>query len=228
MTRLYVLVEGQTEEEVVKTVLAPHLQTFGVWVSTLIVETSRDAFGRKARGGGRWQHWRKDLTRLTRNDKGKDVRFTTLFDLYRLPKDFPELEKHSGDADTAHRADRLADAMAASIGDNRLIPYLQRHEFEALVLASLDSLAGLLDDAGDLEGVKTLRSALSQAGPEDINDGEESAPSKRLMALIPRYRKTVHGTLAVQGSGLGALRSACPRFDRWVAQLEHLGQAGSV
>jgi len=45
--RLYVLVEGQTEEEFVKSVLVPHLWRRRIEVRVSVVETSRDAFGRK-------------------------------------------------------------------------------------------------------------------------------------------------------------------------------------
>jgi hypothetical protein len=77
---LYVLVEGQTEEQFVKEVLASYLQGLGVWVYPIVVETSRDAFGRKRHGGGQWRHWKRDLMRL-RQQGGKDVRITTMFDL---------------------------------------------------------------------------------------------------------------------------------------------------
>jgi len=88
--RLYVLVEGQTEEEFVKSVLVPHLWRRRIEVRVSVVETSRDAFGRKRRGGGRrWGKWYCDLKRLTTEQHGGDVRFTTMFDLYGLPKDFP-------------------------------------------------------------------------------------------------------------------------------------------
>lgn len=222
MTRLYVLVEGQTEEAFVKQVIAPHLQVLGVWVYAIIVETSRDASGRKRRGGGRWKHWRRDLKRLTSEQSGAEVRFTTMFDLYGLPVDFPELQQHCSIPDTSHRAENLEASMAKDVNDHRLIPYLQRHEFEALVIAALASVTKLLEDAGDLAAVERLQVELASMSPEDVNDGESTAPSKRLMR-IPGYRKTMHGPLAVADAGLAALRSACPRFGTWIARLEALG-----
>lgn len=64
MIRLYVLVEGQTEEEFIESILEPHLRERQIWVHRLVVETSRDAFGRKRRGGGHWSKWLRDLKRL--------------------------------------------------------------------------------------------------------------------------------------------------------------------
>jgi len=220
--RLYLLVEGQTEEAFVSGVLAPHLRERAVYATPIIVETSRDPYGRKRRGGGSWQKWHRDLQRLIKSQPGPDVRFSSLFDLYALPGGFPGLSAHGAHADTRQRATLLEGALATSVGDDRFIPYLQRHEFEALVLAGLDELEKLLDDEEDRQGIVRLRSAVGQIPPEDVNDGPETAPSKRLEGSIPSYRKTLHGPLVAEAVGLPSLRRACPRFDAWVSRLEGL------
>lgn len=227
MTRLYALVEGPTEESFVKEVLASHLQTLGVWVYPVIVETSRDTSGRKRRGGGHWKNWKRDLTRLTKQQAGSDVRITTMFDLYGLPEDFPDLAKHAADANTLTRVHALEVAMAEAVNDHRFIPYIQRHEFEALVLAALKELRAFLDARDDLVGVDQLMAVVQRTAPEDINDGAQTAPSKRLEAHILGYQKTVHGPLAVASAGLAVLRTTCPRFGAWVARLEALGGSHS-
>ena len=144
MIRLYILVEGDTEERFVKNVLVPHLRSHDIDTYPVIVETRRDPFGRKHRGGGNWGKWRRDIDRLTGEQKGNDVRFTTLFDLYGLPKGFPGLVEHGTIADTKLRVARLEETLNDAVGDWRFIPYLQRHEFEALVLAGLDSLEAMI------------------------------------------------------------------------------------
>lgn len=225
--RLYVLVEGPTEEQFVRHVLAPHLEWYGVLTIPIVVETSRDRHGKKRKGGGDWMKWRRDLLKLTGQQHGSDVRFTTLFDLYGLPGNFPGLKEHGAVADTRQRVELLEQAMAAEIDDPRFIPYLQRHEFEALVLAGLDALEELLDP-GERPGVCTLRSLVAVVPPEDVNDRHATAPSKRLEAAIPSYGKTVHGPLVVEGTGLATLRARCPRFDRWVTNLENPRSAGII
>jgi hypothetical protein len=202
-------------------VLVPHLSALGIATSVLIVETSRDAHGRKRRGGGDWSKWQRDLHRLTTQQHGKDVRFTTLFDLYGLPKEFPGLEEHRQEKNTTLRASLLEQAMADSVGDRRLIPYLQRHEFEALVLAGLDVLEVLVD-AADKQGVAALKQQVAHLPPEDVNDGAMTAPSKRIENTVPSYRKTVHGPLVVEAVGLPSLRAVLPRFDAWLSKLEAL------
>jgi hypothetical protein len=149
-----------------------------------------------------------------------------MVDLYGLPDDFPSLVKLRLTTDTAQRANQAEAEIARDLNDARLIPYVQRHEFETLVLASLDELASVLDDATDRDGLGKLRSQIGGRPPEDVNDGKDSAPSKRLMKHIASYRKVVHGPLAVEQRGLISLRSSCPRFDKWVASLEQLQPSG--
>jgi hypothetical protein len=224
--RLYILVEGRTEERFVKDVLEPHLADQSVWAIPIIVTTRRDRqTGQKTRGGGHWKHWYRDLRRLIADNPGDGVRFTTLFDLYGLPRDFPKLATFASESDTVRRAQLLEQAMADAAVDHRLIPYLQRHEFEALVLACLDHLLALVDPS-EHAGVHRLRESLRSLKPEDVNDGEATAPSKRLEQSIPSYDKVTHGPIAIGSAGLATVRAECPRFDSWLRTLESLSTQG--
>lgn len=218
MTELHIVAEGPTEESFVKTTLKPHLRNFSIYVKVSVVETSP---GNK--GGGNWKRWKKHLFTIMGQNLGKDVRFTTLFDLYGLPRDFPGRDDYCRDPDTVRRVHLLEQAMGEIVGSERFIPYLQRHEFEALVLPCLDELSEWLDPRDRL-GVVSLRNELRLANPEDVNDGWPTAPSKRLKTHIPAYIKTLHGPLAIDATGLDVVRSKCPRFDAWLTTLESLGK----
>ena len=224
MIRLYILVEGQTEEQFAKTLLVPHLRERAITAIPIIVTTSRESGGRKRKGGGKWKHWRDDLLRLSGHDQSGAVRFTTLFDLYGLPGDFPGMDRREAVHDTRQRALTLETLMAEDIHDWRLIPYIQRHEFEALVLASLDALSELVDPL-DRHSVESLRVTVKDAGgPEEVNDSEVTAPSKRLEREIQAYEKTTHGPLATEAAGLATIRMQCPRFSAWLDKLEALSE----
>jgi hypothetical protein len=222
--RLYVLVEGQTEAQFVQEVLGPVLMERLTYCYPVIVETSRDVHGRKRRGGGRWARWSRDLKRLTGEQSGGDVRFTTMFDLYGLPSDFPGLAEARGAESAAERCGLLEQSMAAAVGDRRLIPNIVCHEFEALLLAALESLELLLDNPRDRAGLGQLRADIGELEPEDVDDGPETAPSKRIARRVPGFRKTVHGPEALARAGLTTLRQRCPRFDAWVSKLESQGE----
>jgi hypothetical protein len=218
--RLHILVEGQTEEAFVKTVLAPHLAHFHVWAVPIIVMTSKAPSGKRQKGGGDWLKWKRHLEILLGDDPGDGVSVTTLFDLYGLPGNFPDLDEARRLTNTVARVEALEHAMAAAVEDRRFIPYIQRHEMEALVLVNLDGLAALVEPD---DGVDALRADIGDTAPEDVNCGDETAPSKRLIRFVPGYQKTIHGPLVIEATGLARLRAACPRFHGWVFKLEALG-----
>ena len=143
MIQLMVAVEGNTERNFIKHVLGPHPLDRQVYVlePTIVGKLHAQRRGSQKRGGGPFRFWREDLERILRGDGRHDLRVTTLFDLYGLPRDFPGLDEHRTDTNTNRRCDALQAKLAEQFDDRRFIPYLQRHEFEALVLASLSGAA---------------------------------------------------------------------------------------
>ena len=111
---------------------------------------------------------------------------------------------------TGPRGVDLARAIEAriseNIGDRRLIPYVQCHEFESLLFTDLSVLTPVVT-ARDL-AFEALRIATERIPPEEVNDHPETAPSKRLQAAIHDYDKVTHGPL-----GLDRIRKRCPHFD---------------
>ncbi|MCK6516655.1 DUF4276 family protein [Myxococcota bacterium] len=219
MITLVMVVEGQTEEEIAKALLKPHLSGFGVELRKIeIVQTAPGHAG-----GGSWSKWIKHLRNTSRGWTKPEVRFTTLFDLYGLPRDFPRREEARGIRATSARADFVEAVLGAELCDARWLPYVQRHETEALVLAALPQLRERLGENTQKNGVDSLKRELAGKAPEDVNDGEDTAPSKRLLKHISGYRKVMHGPPALKALGLGPLREVCPRFHAWVSRLEALG-----
>ena len=91
MIRLHFIVEGQTEEEFVNALLRDHLVHHGVLCDARCVLTSRQGYRQFKGGVSKYKQIRRDVRLWTMEDSGRDVRFTTMFDLYRLPADFPGL-----------------------------------------------------------------------------------------------------------------------------------------
>jgi Domain of unknown function (DUF4276) len=222
-----VVAEGFSEEAFVRAKLRPHLIDHGVMAEPIVVTTARDRSGHKHKGGGRWAHWLNDLERVYKEQAGPDAWVTTMFDLYGLPADFPELE---GVRRAPTPSQKLAIAEGAlehairRFSDGRwFIAYVQRHEFEALVLACLDDLELMLDSPAELEGLTTLCAAIGEARPEDVNDGPHTAPSKRLVRYLPGYDKILHGEYALFDVSMPTLAERCPHFGQWLARLEAIG-----
>src|SRR6185437_11826955 len=79
----------------------------------------------------------------------------------------------------------------------------------------LGEVMGDPDPAAELEQIVRLES-----GPELVNDGVDTAPSKRIMSAYPQYAKTIDGPLVIAEAGLDAIRSTCPHADDWLRELE--------
>lgn len=114
----------------------------------------------------------------------------------------------------------LEKAIAHTISDQRFVPFLVLHETEAWVLAAAGELGELLD-LPKLAGHLGAQVAAS-GGPELVNDGPDTAPSKRILKAHPGYSKVVDGPDAIEVLGLSELRAACPHLDAWLRQLESM------
>ena len=225
--RLNFIVEGQTEKSFVDQVLMPYLaERSSVYGGARCVETRKKKGSEPKESGGfrSYAKPRGDIIKWMNEDRRGDARFTTMFDLYGLPDDFPGYATPEAIPDPRARAVAVQEAMLDDIGGWRLLPYIQVHEFEALVLADPEQLAS--QHLEDKAGVKRLvEMAAGFESPELINGGAETAPSKRIIQAIPTYKrkKKSSGSIAAKKIGIPKLRAKCPHFNAWVEQLEALG-----
>ncbi len=112
----------------------------------------------------------------------------------------------------------VACAMGPRFDRRRFVPGVLMHEFEALLFSDCAVLA---EAAGRSDLTPTFQSIRDLVGtPEEIDDAPESAPSKRILAVAPEYRKPVDGIRAARRMGLETIRANCPHFDCWMSRLE--------
>ena len=145
---------------------------------------------------------------------------STFFDLYALPTDFPGKNSlgYPTTATGRQKAQFLDSALAPDIGRRNFIPSLLVHELVALLFVGVDAFA---DRVGDDRVPEPLHAVGATTGPEDINDSPPTAPSKRMLAAMPRYKKTLHGPLIACDMG-GAMTAGCPHFAQWLNRIELL------
>jgi hypothetical protein len=221
--RLYLTVEGETELRFAEETLLPHLAKFQVEVRPYRIFTNRK-LGKRG-GALAFQRLKRDTTRRMKEDAHREARFSTLMDLYALPADYPGWKEANKKANPTERALELENALAGELGDSRFIRYLQLHEFEALLYCDLSQIQSLIEDSE--KGVARLQEEVASFScPEDIDDGETTAPSKRLIKHVPRYEnlKVWVGARAAAAIGLNVLREKCPHFGQWLSRLENLKQ----
>lgn len=220
MTRLLILVEGQSEEIFVKRTLTPYLAQFGVYARTIVLWTKRMSDGGGFRGGvSHWEQIRKSLMPLT---KDADAWITTLLDFYGLPDDFPGYGEAFGAADPRKAVIDLQTRFAAEVRHERLIPFLALHEFEAWIFSAPETVADHFSRAILADKV---RNAVKEAGePELINHGEHTHPKARLRNLSSGYKETSDGPMLLDKIGIPVIKRSCPHFAAWLSQLELLGR----
>lgn len=226
MARLCLIAEGKTEQQFAAQLLVQHLASHGVYLTRpSLVVTSRE----KGKRGGvlKYDHVKIHIQRWLKQEHGNDVYFTTMFDMYRLPQSFPGYVRAVATKDKYARVEALEGAFADDLKDPRFIPYLQLHEFEAILFADPSALARYYTDApGRDRKVQALGRLAEEFGnPELIDDGQQTAPSKRIIAQFPDYedRKPTVGPIIAEAIGLEVIRSKCRHFNEWLTKLENLG-----
>jgi hypothetical protein len=228
MPRLYLFAEGQTEQTFADKVLKPHLAELGVYLHPPVLVAHAKKKGRVHRGGIlKYAPVRNDILRFLAQHKGPEVYFTTMIDLYGIPPDMPGFEAA---AKLRHlpveRVEALERAFADDLQDSRFLPYLQLHEYEAYLFSDPSYFAYFYDrHKKEIAALQAI--ADGYPTPELIDDGQHSAPSKRIAAELPDYldAKPAVGSQVAELIGLDVIRSKCPHFAAWLTRLERLGAA---
>ncbi|MBD3821542.1 MAG: DUF4276 family protein [Thiotrichales bacterium] len=215
MKRVYVMVEGQTEETFVREVLYDHFFRREIYIEAILVETKRGFTG----GLKSYAKVKPQIIRQCREKHNAWV--TTMFDLYALPNDFPakNMPDYMHLRTGQQKAQFLQEALAQDIDERHFIPNLVVHEFEALLFSNVQPFA----DWTDQQTVQSLQQIVNGfTTPEDINDGPQTAPSKRILQLMPQYDKVVQGALIANDIGLDQIRQQCSHFDGWLTKIESI------
>lgn len=220
MTRVYVVVEGPTEESFINDVLGPVLWAHQVYLTPIIV----GAPGHKG-GNVNYARVKKDVLALLKQDPTSCC--STMVDLYGLGSGFPGMPPAANLAnidkvtsiEVAVKADIVA-TIPDRHPDIRFVPYIQLHEYEALLFSNPTDFASGIGRPVLASQFQAVRQQFPT--PEDINDNPNTAPSKRVLGAHPGYRKVVDGTLAARAVGIARMRAECPHFSQWIQQLEGL------
>ena len=229
MIRLLVHVEGETEESFVNEVLAPHLYGHGFSrVSARLIGNARQ---RDRRGGIRpWTAVRKDIINHLRGDRRSIA--TTMVDFYGLPQTgsraWPGRAEASESLLSPEKAkivetallEDVTQVMGFRFEQERFIPYVMMHEFEALLFSDCHGFGRGIGRPELVSKFQDIRDEFDH--PEEIDDSPDTAPSKRVSKVFPEYQKPLMGTLAVLEIGLEPIRDACPHFRSWLDALHGL------
>ena len=206
MVRVGMIVEGLTELEFVNYVLAPHLIAKDMYIFPKTI----------GKGGGN----------VTLNQLSKDMSsFYWKYDFVTALVDFYGF-RGKQDREPDELLDAILHAIQERIGarwdKRKVIPYVQVHEFEALLFSDVNAFSAIpAISQAEIDELYTVKSQFLD--PEKINDDFFTAPSKRIQKIYNDYNKPNHGRRVAETIGIDKMREQCPRFNEWLEQLEALG-----
>ncbi len=218
MKNVYIYCEGQTEETFIRELLYPYFFKLGIVVIPIICST-KTAVARKYKGGvSGYSKIRKELMILCKSHSSGFI--TTMFDYYGMPNDTPGIGNQ--DADIFRRINAIEAAIDADIGMRNCSFHLMLHEFEGILFSDTSSFR-LIADTKTVEKIRAIRNAFPT--PEHINNSYETAPSRRLVQLIPNYTKVRNGAILSKDMGIDVIMKECPHFRDWIDRISKISLA---
>lgn len=216
MKPLYVLVEGQTEEEFFKENLIPYFAEREIFEVRPIKISTKVGF----KGGFvKYDHLKRDAEIYLKQRQISII--STFVDYFRIPQNLPDYDKCQNIHNVDDRIQCLEDAMKNDIGNDRFIPYIQKHEFEALLFSSNRGFEYSFEAK---EAKETAKIVNAYSNPEEINDQPTTSPSNRLKNIRSTYDKVLVGNIIALEIGIETILAKCPRFKNWVETLVDLVQ----
>ncbi len=213
---IYVIVEGQTEEQFIKRILSIYFSKFQIYFKPIIIETSRTPHQKHKGGFVNYNHIKRDIQKVIKN--GDCYKVTTLVDFYKIPSNFPGKENIPS-GDIYEKVHYLEDCWSNDINDSKFIPYIQIHEFEALLFSDIIGFEEVFPDKKE----EFLDIILRFPNPELINDNPKTAPSKRIESILKpsKYSKPFHGIDIAEIIGIEKMIEKCPHFREWINKLKN-------
>lgn len=209
MKNVYIYCEGQTEESFVNKILYPYFLNQDIAVYPIICSTKR-TLQRKYKGGVYdYNKIRNELTILCKSHRHEFV--STMFDYYGMPDNTPGFGIRRSDPV------EMIDAIEAEINKDLDLPncsfHLMLHEFEGILFSNPESFR-IITDEKTVEAIQQIRDEFPT--PEHINNSMETAPSKRLLQMIPGYSKIRSGMILSIDMGIDSILQQCPHFKEWI------------
>lgn len=224
MKRIIIVCEGQTEQQFCNDVLQPHFNQKNIFIQNPTIQKT---------GGGivNWEALKYQIKTHLKQDPTSFV--TTLIDFYGIHAHhkYPSWLEASKHNDKNIGMDLMENGMLTEVNiemQSRFFPYIQLHEFEALLFSDINVFDKNFETNEFLDYDYLQQTINQNYNPEMINDGVETAPSKRLSKIIKGYysdnenMKVFYGSLLTYDIGLIKIRAKCPRFNDWITKLENI------
>lgn len=221
MKNFRIVTEGQSETNFVNRVMVPYFADRCTLIPITVVTKTDNRHGKTYKGGvGNYGQIRNTLVNTLANAfKNKDSYVTTMFDFYGLPTDVPGVTEAAKVSNPYQKVEIIEREIlkAEEYDGNFFFPYIELHEFESMIFTDIAKLGeAYFED--DLTALKEC--VKEQENPELINNGAETAPSKRIMNCISNFDKANVGVSVLEKIGIENIAAKCHHFDEWLRRIE--------
>ena len=224
MANIFIIVEGQTEEQFFKKNLQQHYiaQTgdYQHYFQVVVMPSKKNTYTRIHKGGSiNYENCIANIKRFLHQAAHCEL-VLLVFDYYGIHESFKDHldESHLSLVD---KIVAIQERLEQEINNSRFKFRLQVHEFEALLFSDVQIIAKHFRQP---ETLQTLEKILSkfEGNPELINDHISTAPSKRLKKLFSDFGKTSDGLQIIDKIPIEVLRKQCYYFNQTLQLFDNL------
>ena len=221
MKKIFIVTEGQSETNFVNRVMAPYFAGRCILIPNTVTTKIDNRHGKTYKGGvANYNQIRNTLLKTLANaSRNENSYVSTMFDFYRLPTDVPGVTDTAGINDPYKKVEFIERKILEAEGyDGKLFfPYIELHEFEAMLFSDVTKLEETYFEY-DLTALKQCVEL--QSNPELINNGPETAPSKRIINCINCFDKANTGVDVLEKIGIENIAGKCRHFAEWMKRIE--------
>lgn len=221
MKNIYIYCESATEESFVNEILYPYFinANAGIIARPIVCATKRTV-DRKYKGGvNSYFKIKRELAILCKSYPPNE-HIATMFDYYVMPADTTGIGCDA--ANIFERSSFIEKEINADIGQHNCKFHLMLHEFEGLLFSQLQSFS-LIIGSDVVHRLQEIRDSFET--PEHINNPSNTASSKRIETLLPKYANVKNGTLISKDMGIDVIIRQCPHFREWIQTITALAKA---
>lgn len=219
MKGVYLIVEGQAEEKYYKSTFAEAFATTNFF-EVSVMPAKRNLTQRINKGGYiLYSECVHNIRRYLRQSSHCSL-VILVYDYYGIHESFKD-HLTQEDRNLEQKVQKIRSRLEEEIDDPRFKFFLQVHEFESYLFTDPDKIVEHYDEPAKAASLNAILDSFN-GEPEKINDSRETAPSKRIISLFPRYEfgKTTDGVSIASKIGVPAIRAKCPYFNSFCELIE--------
>ncbi len=224
MKNIFIIVEGQTEEQFFGKNLQQHyvdkIGNYRYYFQVVVMPTKRNQYAKIYKGGSiNFENCIANIKRFLAQTKHCKLVLLVL-DYYGLHRSF-KTHLNKTHTSLAERVISIQERLEQKIDNPRFKFRLQVHEFEALLFSDVRRISQHFNNEASLSHLEQILSEFKN-NPELINDSPKTAPSKRLVKIYPKFRKTTDGLQIIGKIPILLLREKCTHFDDLCKLIDNL------